>query len=310
MSKTFRKIAITLVAALALGEVGVRMAGLVDFPIYSTDDELGYWIKPNQRGAFMNKNEWAFNDLGMPIERNFQPSAAIDVPLIGNSIIMGGNAYNQKDKVGPLLQGLLGEPFRIWPVAVGGWTNVNEAVFLKRHPQIAKNADLFIWEVMNGGFSRTAPWKSEYVFPRDKPASALWYFTRRNVLPRFIDFEMSELPPTGAVQQSNIDRIDEQLKKLSEASGSKHPGLFFLYPTRAHLEEARSGKEWLPERAAVEALAKKYNLVVLDLSKQPGWTPEHYREGTHPTEEGNRFIAKQLSAALLDLHARNQAQNH
>lgn len=306
MSKTFKKITIALVATLALGEVGVRMAGLVDFPIYATDDELGYWIKPNQRGAFMNKNEWAFNDLSMPIERNFEPGPAIDVPVIGNSIIMGGNVYNQKDKVGPLMQGMLGDKFNIWPVAVGGWTNVNEATFLQRHPQIAQNADLFIWEVMNGGFSRTAPWMSHYVFPIEEPVSALWYFTRRYVLPKFMSFEMNELPPTGAAKQGNIDRIDEQLQKLSQASKQKHPGLFFIYPTRDQLEQAQQGKEWLPERQAVEALAKRYQLMVVDLSKNPEWTTAMYREGTHPTEEGNRFIAKTLSAALLDLQAKNK----
>jgi hypothetical protein len=306
MKKIIQRASLGLVALLVIGEIAVRVMGMVDFPLYGRDDELGYWIQPNQQGKFMGKNEWAFNDKGMPIAKNFQPTEAIDVPVMGNSIIMGGNSYKQKDKVPPLLQSALGTGFNIWPVAVGGWSNVNEAVYLGRHPEVAANADLFIWEVMYGGFSQPARWTSEYVFPTKAPVSALWYFSRRYVLPRFMHFDMNELPPVGQAKQTNLELIEGQIQKLSRASGKKHPGLFFIYPNREQLEAAQAGKEWLPDRQAVEMLAKKYNLDIVDISKNPAWTTAYYRESTHPNEEGNKFIAKMLATALRDLQAKNK----
>jgi len=305
MNPLIRKAALSLIFILSVGEVAVRLTGMIDFPLYGHDDELGYWIKPNQQGTFMGKNEWAFNDKSMPIARNYRHTDAIDVPVIGNSIIMGGNSYKQKDKVPPLLQNALGNEFNIWPVAVGGWSNVNQAVYLKRHPDVVDNTDLFVWEVMQGGFSQPARWTSEYVFPTQRPKFALWYFTRRYLLPMFIDFNMSELPPVGAAKQINLNMIEGQLQKLCQASGKRHPGLFFLYPDKKQLEAARAGQEWLPDRKAVEMLAIKYNLDIIDMSKNMAWSSEHYREGTHPTELGNQLIARTLADALRLLKTKN-----
>lgn len=305
MKKHVKTILVALCLVL-IGEVGLRLGGMIDFPLYGRDQELGYWIQPNQQGRFMNKNEWAFNDKGMPIARSFQPTEAVDVLVIGNSIIMGGNAYNQKDKVGPLMQEALGTGFNVWPVAVGGWSNVNQAVYLKRNPEVAANADLFIWEVMYGGFSEPAQWRSEYVFPTQAPTSALWYVARRYVLPKFMKFDMNELPPTGSAKQDNIKLIETQLQKLVAASGKKNPGVLFLYPNRDQLVAAKNGKEWLPERAEVMSMASKYNLMVIDIAKDPNWTTALYKEGTHPTEEGNRFIAEFLRNAVSKLHSQNR----
>jgi hypothetical protein len=303
--KKFHKTSLIALTILLIGEGGLRMAGMVDFPLYGRDQELGYWIQPNQHGRFMNKNEWAFNNKGMPIERDFQPNEAIDVPVIGNSIIMGGNAYDQKDKVAPLMQKALGSGFNVWPVAVGGWSNVNQAVYLQRNPEVVKNSDLFIWEVMYGGFSAAAQWRSEYVFPTKAPASALWYVARRYVLPKFINFEMSELPPTGPANHNNISLIETEIQKLTSASGKKHPGVLFLYPNREQLLAAQAGKEWLPERSEVLSLATKYNLMVIDIAKDPKWTTAKYKEGTHPTVDGNQYIATTLSKALIELNKIN-----
>ena len=220
--KNTLKTAMLAIGALALvGEIGTRAAGMSDFPLYGTDAELGYWILPNQSGAFMNKNHWAFNNLGMPIAEDFKPSDAIDIPVIGNSIIMGGNAYDQKDKIPPVLQNLLGAKYRIWPVAAGGWSNVNEAVYLKRHPEITRHADFFIWEVMYGGFSGPSTWRGEYVFPKEKPLSALWYAARRYVLPKFIDFNMDELPPRGVAQNDHLKLVESQIEALIQATSHK-----------------------------------------------------------------------------------------
>jgi hypothetical protein len=104
LRRSIRWISIALLAALVFGEVAVREAGMVDFPIYAVDDEIGYIPKPNQHGCFLNKRCWAFNDRSMGTTTAWNPTLHPNVLFIGNSIVMGGNPYDQHDKLGPLVQ--------------------------------------------------------------------------------------------------------------------------------------------------------------------------------------------------------------
>jgi hypothetical protein len=285
--------AIVVVAGAITTEIGIRASGMVDFPIYDHNDSIGYIVRPNQSGRFLDKNGWAFNDLSMPIAESWNPKARPNLLLIGNSIIMGGNPYDQKDKVTPLLQAKLGDNVSVWPVAIGGWTIVNEAAYLEQHPDVAKSANYFIWEYMQGELNQLATWHSDYVFPSHKPLWATGYVLRRYVLPKFIHFgNASELPPTGALDTANLARFERQIDVLCKAVGKDTSGTLFLYPTKAQLEKEREGKEWLPERAAILQVAEKHRLRVVDLAVHPEWKETLYREGTHPTVEGNQVITK------------------
>lgn len=85
------KVALGLpVLGLILAEGAVRGAGMVDFPIYDHNDSIGYIVKPNQAGKFLNKNAWAFNALSMPTTDAWNPKARPNLLLIGNSIIIKG----------------------------------------------------------------------------------------------------------------------------------------------------------------------------------------------------------------------------
>lgn len=290
------------VLGLILAEGAVRGAGMVDFPIYDHNDSIGYIVKPNQAGKFLNKNAWAFNALSMPTADAWNPKVRPNLLLIGNSIIMGGNPYDQNDKVAPLLQAKLGGKVSVWPVAIGGWTNVNEAAYLEQHPDVAKSANYFIWEYMQGGLSQLAPWHSDYVFPSHNPLWATGYVLRRYVLPKFIHFgNASELPPTGALDSANLMRFERQIDVLCKAVGKDTSGTLFLYPTKAQLILARQGKEWLPERGALLLVAKRHHLRVVDLAVHREWKESFYREGTHPTVEGNQAITSLLKRELKNL---------
>ena len=60
-----RRILAALVMLVLITEVGMRMAGMVDFPVYATDFEIGYVPRANQSGEFLNKNRWVLNDRSM-----------------------------------------------------------------------------------------------------------------------------------------------------------------------------------------------------------------------------------------------------
>jgi len=295
----FAGVSLVVVAA---AEISLRAAGFVDFPIYRTDPEIGYLPQPSQRGAFMNRNRWFFNDRSMPVEPDWRdtPAAPVspsDLLLIGNSIVMGGNSYDQPDKLAPQMQQRLGDGFRVWPLAVGGWTNVNQIAYLKPQHDVVDGAEFFVWQVMGGGFGTRTPWRGEYVFPTERPAFALWYVARRYVLPRWIDFGDTELPDSAVAKPEYVEAFDRAVGQLVAATRGRHqpPGLIYLFPAQAELAEARRGHDWLPERAIVTAVAQKHGLAVVDIAEQPEWNEGVYRDGVHLTVEGNALLAKLIA---------------
>lgn len=95
-----------VVTALLAAEGGVRALGMVDFPLYEANARIGYIPAANQQGSFLNKNDWEFNALHMGAPA-FTPGPALDVLLVGDSVVYGGNGYRQPDRLGPALQAQL-----------------------------------------------------------------------------------------------------------------------------------------------------------------------------------------------------------
>jgi hypothetical protein len=280
--------------------VAVRALGAVDFPLYDVGSEIGYVVKPNQHGLFGYTNEWFFNDKSMPIQSDWHPDGHSNVLIIGNSVVMGGNAYREQDKLTPRLQAHLGSNPVVWPIAAGGWTEVNEIVYLDRHPEVVAKADYVAWEYMAGGLSRATPWAGEYVFPSHRPAYATWYILRRYLMPKLLpSFGRSEVPVTGDPESSWIESFDKHLGALTNPAHRPKPGLIWLYPTAAQLADARNQREWLPERSLITQAAAKNGLRVVDLSSYERWDRSLYRaDGVHPTAEGNEVLASILSAEV------------
>jgi hypothetical protein len=290
------KALLTLFMLLACSEIGIRVSGVTDFPTYQVADGIEYIPTPNQHGAFLHKNAWVFNDRSMGTEKPWNPAARPNILLIGNSIVMGGNPYDQKDKLGALLQNAVGSSYAVWPIAAGGWTNVNETMYLHHNPDVARTADYFLWEYMSGGLSGPTPWQGEYVFPKARPAWAGWYVLRRYVMPRVFGANINELPQTGPLSAAELGNFRAAVATLERA---KHHGLLFLYPKKAEYLLALQGKEWLPERPEIERIAREYDLRIIDISQAKEWNAALYRDdGVHPLAQGNAVLAGILGKAL------------
>jgi len=295
------RVAALLFLLLAVTELAVRLSGVGDFATYNVDGQIGYIPKPNQSGSFLRTHTWVFNDRSMGTALPWDPAKRPDILLIGNSIVMGGNPFDQKDKLGPQIQGLIGEAYAVWPIAAGGWTNVNEMVYLGRNPDVAQAGRFFVWEYMSGGLSALASWHSDYTFPRDHPLWASWYAFQRYVWPHLFHAHLSELPPVGAPEPEQVKRFEASLAGLCRGTKPKCPGLLFLYPAKTELLQARQGREWLKERGEIERIAVENGLSILDIAKWPQWNEDLYREdGVHPTVQGNVVLATILSAAIRE----------
>jgi lysophospholipase L1-like esterase len=111
--------------------------------------------------------------------------------------------------------------------------------------------------------------------------------------------QLSELPATGDAEAANLEEFERQLKTLTMAIKQDHHGIIWLYPSSAQAEIAKRGKEWLPERPKVEKLAKSYGLRVVDVAANAEWTGTLYRDGVHPTIEGNKVLASILASEIM-----------
>lgn len=103
--KLFGIATIIAVVLLVAVEIGVRLSGAVDFLTYAVDNGIGYMGSQISRGVsstniigFSTTEAWA------RIAHGSQP----DILIIGNSVVMGGNPFEQKEKLGPLIQRDLG----------------------------------------------------------------------------------------------------------------------------------------------------------------------------------------------------------
>jgi len=136
--------------ALLAAEGAARLGGVIDFPLFDVSyPDVGYVPRPSQSGAFMGK-DWVFNERSMGVAEPFHPSQAVDVALIGNSIVMGGNPFSQAQRVGPLVQSKLHD-YKVWPIAAGGWSLPNQLAYLHHNPDVLPSSDVVVWEYMTGG---------------------------------------------------------------------------------------------------------------------------------------------------------------
>lgn len=294
--------------SIVSAEVVLRCMGLLDFPLYNVDSQIGYLAKPNQSGLFLNRNYWTFNGQSMPTERRWNPMKGCNVLLVGNSIVMGGNPYDQSQKLTAQLERLIDTSIAIWPCAIGGWTNLNEIEYLRHHSDVANSADLVLWEYMQGGLSEITTWRGEVLFPTRFPVLATLYTYQKYVAPRLpLGGPASELPPTGYPNPKNLEKFDSALASFNLRRGSNESvGIIWLYPKQSDLKLARAQKEWLPERSYISEIARKNNFTVIDLSAHAEWTDTLYRDGVHPTPLGNTILAKILGHEIISSIASNK----
>lgn len=294
----WRLAATAFAGLLLLVEAVIRLAGVVDFPTYLRSDSFGYVPHSNQSGTFLGANRWAFNDRSMGGDRPWQPNQRADILLLGNSIVMGGNAYDQADKLPQLLQSQLGAACPVWSIAAGGWSTVNELRFLQANPDVIAGSDLFIWELMAGQLGALQPWVEETQHPTQRPWWATGYVVRKALIQRFGGTGSVAGRPVTSDVERHYAEFDQMLGRLASAADRRPPGLIFLYPDQAQLEQARAGREWMDDRVLIEQLAARHGVVLLDVAQSPRWTGALYKDGVHPTVEGNRILAGLLADTL------------
>lgn len=276
-----------LVLAGGSAELAARLSGIADVPLYVAGGELGYIPAPNQSGAFLDRNDWVFNELSMGTAQPFLPDPTCNVLLVGDSIVLGGNPYRDADKLGPQLESRI--RCRVWPISAGSWALLNEVAYLELHrSDVVERVQHIVIVSNSGDFAEPSIWHSDLTHPRARPASAFVYALRRYVLSS--DEAAAPAPP-------DRDWTAQWRRRLADLLGRvAAPTVVVLYPDRSEqvepsLREAHLGGPRVGlQQAGVKTL--------VELGADPRWTAALYRDDIHPTVEGTGILADIVADAL------------
>lgn len=199
LSKRLFQVTTLMIALLLISELGLRAAGLVDFPLYDADPRIGYIPRASQSGAYLRHNHWQINEKSQG-SAPWQPDRHTDLLLLGDSIVWGGNPLDQPQKLGPTLQRALPDT-DVWSAAAGSWGVPNEVEYLDRFPEVVQASEIVVWVINTGDLNTRSQWASELTHPRHRPASALLYMVEKYLLPR-VQAWLPALASTPAPEQS------------------------------------------------------------------------------------------------------------
>jgi len=292
-----RKILLGVVFAVlwVAAELKVRQQGVVNFPLYDVDQEIGYIPRPNQKGVYLNRISWEVNEKNMT-SGPWKPNQKLDLLLIGDSIVWGGQDYRHEQKLGPQLQAQLPD-WSVWSVGASSWSIWNEIAYLQRNPDVVEAADLILWVLNSGDFGARALFVTDANTPRSRPWNANLYALRKYVLPpafkQWVRGGVRRLLPNP--QDAMVDTKDSvaRLEKfLQELGANGKKTLILLYPRRIELAQ---GKGALDEFLQTLRGIQSPGLEVLDGRTLEAWGEENYRDEIHPTAEGNNRLAHALA---------------
>ena len=270
--------------ALLGAELYFRAAGAIDQPLYERNDDYGYIPRANQKGAHLNRYDWAFNELHMGVEIPFRATPD-GVLLLGDSLLAGERLTTQAQRVGPQVQALTGCP--IWPVSAVSWGISNQIAYAMATPQV-RDLGTIVFVLNSNDFGpKSKPHRSHRY---RKPISALRIWLRHwragryksDHRPNRVDIYAAgrPIPDDGGIWR-------ERLAQLRASYGGRI--VMVQYPSRSQLSE---GREVFPDMAGLDGIE------VVKMRDDPRWGDGNYRDWMHPNITGNGALAAIIADQL------------
>lgn len=299
-------------------ELFTRCQGVIDFPIYQVDQEIGYIPRASQEGSLVNRFTWKVNEKNMT-SGSWAPNQKPDLLLIGDSIVWGGEEYRHGEKLGTALQDCL-PLWSVWSVGASGWSIPNEAEYLRRNPEVVEATDLVVWVLNSGDFAPKAQFLTDANTPRSRPWSANLYAIRKYILPagfkKWLRSLVNRIRPSQESAPSDPAEAERELTEAVDALHAKgKPILILAYPSRAELghvkqSTAADGISYEHLLARIEKI-KNQDVQVVDGRSAKPLKIDDYRDDIHPTAEGNaklaRFLAQEINGQMpVKNHETNQ----
>lgn len=279
-----------LLVMLTSAELIARHTGILDFPLYEANPNIGYIPAANQKGSFLKRNKWQFNELHMG-SKEFTPNVGVDTLLVGDSIVLGGNPISQEDRLAAQLEKNIGG--QVWSIAAGSWSISNELTYLESNPAVLKNIDQIVFVLNSGDLTdESSHWRCDRHHPRSKPISALWQGLEKKYL-KLEDCNTTrpDLTPAPRKWQPRLHAL------LQKPPLSDKPVFALIYPDRNQIQTTAAMSSF--DREMNEQLAPfKPKLKIIGVSASLNWGPGMYRDGIHPNQKGYKELASIIASSI------------
>lgn len=291
---------ITLLILAGMTELGIRLTGVMDFPIFGVDSTIGYVPKAEQSGNFLNRNNWSINEKGQG-SPSWKPGIKPDLLLIGDSVVWGGNTLNDPDKLGYQLQSFIPD-YSVWSASAGSWGILNTIAYLDRYTEIWPHLDHVVWVLNGGDFAGRSQWVTNRTHPKANPQIALLYVFNKYALPRILKEREIAIVHTPE-EKLRISTIAALKAKMNELWYS-NPDMAFtliLYTGKTFVEGNADEDELAFESKVNKAVKVHFSEVakIVIAYEDDRWNSSLYRDGIHPSIEGNQVLAKIISESVL-----------
>ena len=278
----------TLAALLLLGEVGLRMYGFGNAPLYRESDKYEYMCLPNQDimrfGNHIHYNSYS--------QRSEEPDSTRKKVLgLGDSVIYGGVQIDQDDIATSLFTKETG--IQMLNISAGSWGPDNCAAYLKEKGTFGASAMFLVVSSHDAhdnidhqpvvGVSESYPDKN-YPF-------AYAELFGRYLLPRIFKKKKDESPDQKVLDGVGIHKngkaFNPGFAQLKEIADSCHiPYIIYLHADREEFDNHKYNEQG-------DEIIKwaKANNVKLIKELDYKFTADDYRDGIHMSKSGQRKLA-------------------
>lgn len=292
-----------------VGEIACRAMGLGDPPLYITDPDIGYMMKPGVShpfGSTVTINRWS--QRGGELSERTTVARERRVLVIGDSIVYGGSLQDDADLATVMLEAALarefGGPARVVNIACGSWGPGNQHAYLKRFGTFDADAAVIVLNSLDyGSVVRHEP--LSWGQPTRKPVLALEEGFKRFILgymPALAPSSGStvdEYNPTAQDAEGSLRALREMVELL-HAEGVRVAVVF--HPRHSELMGTM-----LPGRARLTDALRALNVPVLTtddaLRISLSRAERPYRDDIHLTTQGQRVLSDVLLQAVRGLMA-------
>ncbi len=294
------QLAVSVVAALLLAEVGLRLLGF-GHPLIYEASSAGYELAPSQTSTRLGKTVHV-NALGLRgPESTPMPVAGVTRFLsLGDSVANGGAQINDNQTYPARVQTdlrNLGVNAEVLNASAGGWAIENERNWLREHGTLGASAILL--EInekdLDQSYVNSTILGANPSFPVQYPTTAIGELIGRYVLPKLGLAKPAADPGStagGTNSEAEIDML-AAVTDIEEIAAHNKAKLIIMY-WDPHL--GAPAPETVATREKLFAYTQRLGIPVVrpDLSALPTWKT-NFRDAMHPNATGNLIIAKELA---------------
>lgn len=276
-------------------------------PLYITDPNIEYLLKPNQDGwRFGNRyhvNQWGMRSTDMASAKS--DNTEVRVLLFGDSVPFGGAQTDQDSLVTSILSqeltARLGRKTVAANISAGSWGPPNQLAFARKFGTFQADAVVLLLSSHDASDWPTFEALSSNTHPTRKPFSALSEAITR-YLPRYLPTALKPKTVQVVDYQTDEARTSQTLDSLTALiqifQQSRTPVVLLHHWERKELDagQAKPGRDSLWARASAAGVLFASDSGVFAEALARGQNP--YRDNIHPNNLGQRLLAEQIEELL------------